>query len=51
MTYDVTGLDPEFDYFYTVKAVSGRYVSEPSKEIEVFAVSQPTVLELSLIHI
>lgn len=45
MTYDVTGLDPEFDYFYTVKAVSGRYVSEPSKEIEVFAVSQPTVLE------
>lgn len=45
MTYDVTGLDPELDYFYTVKAVSGRYVSEPSKEIEVFAVSQPTVLE------
>lgn len=45
MTYDVTGLNPEFDYFYTVKAVSGRYVSEPSKEIEVFAVSQPTVLE------
>lgn len=45
MTYDVTGLDPEFDYFYNVKAVSGRYVSEPSKEIEVFAVSQPTVLE------
>lgn len=45
MTYDVTGLDPEFDYFYTVKAVSGRYVSEPSKEIEVFAVSQPTVLQ------
>lgn len=45
MTYDVTGLDPEFDYFYTVKAVSGRYVSEPYKEIEVFAVSQPTVLE------
>lgn len=45
MTYDVTGLDPEFDYFYTVKAVSGRYVSELSKEIEVFAVSQPTVLE------
>lgn len=45
ITYDVTGLDPEFDYFYTVKAVSGRYVSEPSKEIEVFAVSQPTVLE------
>ena len=45
MTYDVTGLDPEFDYFYTVKAVSDGYVSEPSKEIEVFAVSQPTVLE------
>lgn len=46
MTYDVTGLDPEFDYFYTVKAVSGRYVSEPSKEIEVFAVSQPPFLSL-----
>lgn len=45
MTYDVMGLDPEFDYFYTVKAVSDGYVSEPSKEIEVFAVSQPTVLE------
>ena len=45
MTYDVTGLDPEFDYFYTVKAVSDGYVSEPSKEIEVFAVSQPTVLQ------
>lgn len=45
MTYDVTGLDPEFDYFYTVKAVSDSYVSEPSKEIEVFAVSQPTVLQ------
>lgn len=45
MTYDVTGLNPELDYFYTVKAVSDGYMSEPSKEIEVFAVSQPTVLQ------
>ena len=44
VTYDVTGLSPEEDYFYTVRAANNRFVSEPSKEIEVFGVSQPEAL-------
>lgn len=43
--YPVNGLDPNLDYFYTVKAKNSEYISEPSKEIEVYTVSQPTVLE------
>lgn len=45
MKYTVTGLNPDLDYFYTVKAANSEYVSEPSKEIEVYTVSQPQVLE------
>ena len=43
--YPVSGLDPNLDYYYTVKAVNSEFTSEPSKEIEVYTVSQPTVLE------
>lgn len=43
--YSVSGLDPNLDYYYTVKAVNSEFTSEQSKEIEVFTVSQPTALE------
>lgn len=44
ITYNVDGLDAEQDYYYTVKAANDKFVSEPSDEIEVFAVSQPVAL-------
>ncbi len=40
----VTDLDPEIDYFYTVKATKGNRQSAPSNEIEAFDVSNPTAL-------
>ncbi len=43
--YSVSGLDPNLDYFYTVKAKNSEFTSEPSEEIEVYSVSQPKVLE------
>lgn len=45
ITYEVTDLDPNLDYYYVVKAANNEYISEPSKEIEVYTVSQPTALE------
>lgn len=42
--YTVEGLNPDKDYFYTVKARNDDFVSAPSEEIEVFDVHQPTVL-------
>ncbi len=43
--YPVSGLDPNLDYYYTVKAVNSEFSSEPSEEIEVYTVSQPVVSE------
>lgn len=43
--YPVSGLDPNLDYYYTVKAANSEFTSEPSKEVEVYTVSQPTALE------
>lgn len=45
VSYNVTGLSPDFDYFYSVKAENSKFVSEPSNEVEVYAVSQPKALE------
>ena len=42
--YDVTGLDPDTDYYYSVKAVNSEFSSALSDEMEVYAVSQPTAL-------
>ena len=47
VTSDVTGLDPDIDYFYTVKAQKGDRQSAPSKEIEAFDVSDPKALPAS----
>ena len=44
VSYDVTGLDPDKDYFYVVKAANSDFTSKESAEVEVFAVSQPTAL-------
>ena len=44
VTYEVSGLDPNLDYFYSVKAANDDYVSAASKEKEVYTVSQPTAL-------
>ncbi len=43
--YEVTGLDPNLDYYYVVKASNNEFTSESSKEVEVYTVSQPTALE------
>ena len=40
----VEGLDPDTDYYYTVKARNEEFTSAPSDEIEVFDVHQPTAL-------
>lgn len=42
--YAVEGLNPDKDYFYTVKARNDEFTSAPSEEIEVFDVHQPTAL-------
>lgn len=42
--YDVTGLDESRDYFYTLKAQNSLFTSAPSKEMEVYSVSTPSVL-------
>ena len=44
-SYKVTGLDPNIDYFYSVKARNSEYTSRPSKEWEIYDVSNPTALE------
>lgn len=43
-SYAVTGLDPDKDYFYTVKARNSKYTSDNSNEAEVYGVSQPKAL-------
>lgn len=45
ITYEVSNLNPDIDYYYTVKAANSEFTSEESKEIEVYTVSQPTALE------
>lgn len=41
----VTGLDPETDYYYSVKAKKGDEISLPSEEVFVFGLVTPVVLE------
>lgn len=38
LTYNVTGLDPAVNYYYTVRATNGTGFSEPSNEIRVVKV-------------
>ena len=45
MTFAVTGLDPDSDYYYTVRARNTQFTSDESDEVEVYTVSRPTVLE------
>lgn len=47
LSYVVTGLDPESDYMYTVKARSGVVVSGESKPVTALGISQPVLLEAS----
>lgn len=42
--FEVTGLDPDTDYTYSVKSVNSDFTSVASDEQEVYAVSIPTVL-------
>lgn len=42
--FEVTGLDPDTDYTYSVKSVNSEFTSAASDEQEVYAVSIPTVL-------
>ena len=44
VSFNVTGLDPDTDYYYSVKAVNSEFTSAFSDEKEVYAVSQPTAL-------
>lgn len=45
VTYAVSGLDPDRDYYYNVRARNAVFTSAASAEVEVYTVSQPTVLE------
>lgn len=45
VTYAVSGLDPDRDYYYNVRARNAEFTSAASAEVEVYTVSQPTVLE------
>lgn len=47
LSYVVTGLDPESDYMYTVKARSGVVVSGESKPVPAIGISRPVLLEAS----
>lgn len=42
--YEVRGLDPDVDYFYYLRARNSEFTSAPSKEMEVFDVSDPVAL-------
>ena len=42
--FEVTGLDPDTDYTYSVKSVNSEFTSAASDEQEVYAVSIPTAL-------
>ena len=45
VTYAVSGLDPDRDYYYNVRARNAEFTSAASAEVEVYTVGQPTVLE------
>lgn len=47
----VSGLDPDKDYYFSVKARNEVYTSAPSEEIEVFDVHQPKALDATDIDI
>lgn len=47
LSYVVTGLDPESDYIYTVKARSGAVVSVESRPISAIGISTPVPLDAS----
>lgn len=49
--YKVTGLDPDEDYFYTVKARNVNFTSDESEEMEVFYVSTPVALEATDVNV
>lgn len=49
--YKVTGLDPDEDYFYTVKARNVNFTSDESDEMEVFYVSTPVALEATDVNV
>lgn len=49
--YEVTGLDEDVDYFYTVKARNENYTSAESDEMEVFHVSTPIALPATNVDI
>lgn len=40
-SYVVTGLNPDVDYYYSVKARNSEFTSDASEEMEAFYVSQP----------
>lgn len=44
VTFTVSDLDPDTDYYYTVRARNDRFTSASSNEVEVYTVSRPEVL-------
>lgn len=50
-SYTVRGLNPDKDYWFSVKARNDEYTSAPSEEIEVFDVHQPTALDATGVDI
>ncbi len=49
IAYDVNHLDPNTDYFYSVKAKNQIHTSKESDEVEVFDVSDPIALEATAV--
>lgn len=45
VTFTVDNLDPDTDYYYTVRARNDRFTSASSNEVEVYTVSRPETLE------
>lgn len=45
VTRAVGDLDPDTDYYYTVRAQNDRFTSAPSNEVEVYTVSRPEALQ------
>lgn len=48
---EVTDLDPEVDYYFSVKSKKGEEVSLPSEEVFVYGLITPTTLEASDIDV
>ncbi len=44
-SYVVSGLDEETDYYYTVKAVNDKFISEPSIEVMALGIAAPEALK------